>query len=200
MRTKISEFYHSTLGRFVECVGLFRLDIKKFNFEVDSTEERRYKFFIPKLGDIELLYQHVDNNKNQKVKERFEDGNYICFAYLDIEKNRIAYTRWVCFGAFYSAPFKRNMIFKKNECFTLDSYTLPDYRGLGLHRRMNVEMLQWLKKHTDYQYVYMVIKCFIPHLHKVVKDMGYIKIETKVYFKKGSLNQFFGIVRSKLIK
>ncbi len=196
----LSYYYHKILGRFVECAGLYRLDLSNFRNDMQISSNNDFEFYMPTKSDTKLLIQHYNyqSSRNAIIKTRYELGNYICFSYRDKRNGRLAYTRWLCLGKFYSDYLKKDLNFNKNETFTLDSFTHPDYRGLGLHRRMNVEMLQWLKKNTDYQFVFMVIKCFIPHLHKVVKDLGYVKTETKIYFKQGSIKQFLKNISKKV--
>jgi hypothetical protein len=122
------------------------------------------------------------------IQNRFETGNFICFAYKEKGTNRLAYARWLCTKQFFSEVLKKELLFAENEALTLDSFTHPDFRKLGLHRNMNILMLQWIKRHTSIQYVFLVIKCFIPHLTKYPQQLGYKSIESVFYYKTGSIS------------
>ena len=80
---------------------------------------------------------------------------------------------------------KKELHLKVDEIFTLNSYTHPKHRKKGLHREMNVRMLNYLMQNTAYKRVYMAIHCFFKHLTKIPKELGYKPIETRISFKKG---------------
>jgi hypothetical protein len=119
---------------------------------------------------------------------------------IENKTGSIAHTRWICLKEFYSDPLKENLVFSEKEVLTLDSYTHPDHRFKGLHKEMNIRMLNYLKNKTDIEIVYIIIRWFYPYLHKVVKDLGYKRIKTKIYYKKGSINNVFSKSFQKLTK
>jgi hypothetical protein len=136
--------------------------------------------------------------KIDRVMERFESGGYICFAFIDTKTNLIGYTRWICKHQFRSDTLGEMLKFKESEVLTLDSYTPPCYRGKGLHRAMNIEMLNWLKQETDFQAVYMVILAFLFHLSKIATALGYKRIYTRINYRKGSFGTNFRVLLGKL--
>ena len=91
--------------------------------------------------------------------------------------------RQICKKQYYSDLLRKELQFKENQALTLDSWTHPNYRGLGLHRNMNIQMLNWLKQNTAITEVYMLIKCFIPHLTKIPIQLGYQPIKTYFHLK-----------------
>lgn len=188
------------MGRFFECAKTYCLDLKNFRQNGNFEQVDHFEFSMPRQEQMPLfhkLYEGVQG-KIATIEDRFASGNYICFAYLDKTTNRIAYARWLCMQSYNSETLKKNMLFSDDEALTLDSYTHPYYRKLGLHRKMNIQMLHWIKQNTSICYVYMVIRCFIPHLSKYPRLLGYKPIERVIYYKKGSIKMFFTLLYKKL--
>lgn len=187
---------------FFEFVSYYKLDLSE-QPEYTTKRLKEFKFKILNESDLKSLTHFAQSRGESYInisKERLiNKENFICYAFIENHSNEIAYTRWVCKNEFYSEPLKRMLKFKTNEVLTLDSYTKPDFRGKGLHKEMNVVMLNHLKNQLQIDYVYMVIKWFFPYLVRIVEDLGYRKIESKIYYKKGSLNKYFRIIREKLI-
>lgn len=196
---KLSQTYYNTLGRFVDAASLYILDLEHYQILPCSINRDQYEFIVTDkyISGLDKHYEQV-KGKNNLAIQRFESGDYLCFAYRNRETQEIAYTRWICKNEFYSDVLQMQLIFKKDEALTLDSYTKPNYRGEYLHRDMNIEMLNWLKVNQEYHYVYMVIKCFIPYLTKYPKSLGYRRFKTNVHYKKGSFSNFYKLVILKL--
>lgn len=178
--------YHRFLSPHIECARLYRLDLTKYEVKINYAAFDNFVFEMPDVSCFEQLIEHYQNkaSKLQIISNRFSSGNYLCFAFRDTSSNKIAYTRWICKNSYYSETLRQELKFQENEVLTLDSWTHPDYRGLGLHRKMNIEMLNWLKQNTDTKTVFMIIKCFIPHLTKIPKELGYKPIKTHLHFTK----------------
>ena len=198
--SRLSSLYHLTLGRFTECSKLYCLNLSAYHNTQIPQLDRKYKFVLVSEDNITKLKEHYYQlpGKEKIVQTRFDSGNYICFAYEDTENAKIAYTRWLCKNEFYSDLLQMNFSFSNNEVLTLDSYTEPSYRKMGLHHAMNIEMLNWLKDNTETRYVFMIIKCFIPHLTKIPLELGYRPVKTRIYLKKDGLSDIIRLVRNKL--
>lgn len=177
--------YHRFVSPHIECARLYKLDLSKYLAKWATVNNTDFSFILPgkeAMSAFAEIYQQSEK-KMETIHNRFDSGNYTCFAYQDTSNGRLAYTRWVCKKNFYSDTLRRELTFKEDEVLTLDSWTHPDYRGLGLHRNMNIEMLNWLKENTQTKSVFMVIKCFIPHLTKIPMDLGYKPIQTYIHLK-----------------
>ena len=196
----LSSLYHKYIGRIIECARLYRLDLSLYRTRDVPLLHHHFKFFLPAVDNLEKLIERYGKTKGKAdlVQKRFASGNYTCYAYEDTEKAKIAYTRWVCKNVFYSDLLKMSFSFSENEVLTLDSYTEPSYRKMGLHHAMNIEMLNWLKDNTETRYVFMIIKCFIPHLTKIPLELGYRPVKTRIYLKKDGLSDIIRLVRNKL--
>lgn len=196
----LSGLYHKSIGRLLECVRLYRLNLTGYaKLDVPVISEG-FEFMLPDISNIEQLRVHYQAipGKIDRVIKRLESDDYRCFAYMESGNGQIAYTRWLCYREFFSAELRETLRFSDKEVLTLDSYTAPDYRHSGLHHAMNIAMLNWLKDNTGIQFVYMVIKCFIPHLTKIPLELGYRPISTKVYTKKGSFTELIKLVTGKI--
>lgn len=199
LANKLSKLYYNSLGRFIESASLYKLNLELYQPLERPKIGHQYDFLaVDKMNDLfEKLYEQSPG-KLDVVKHRFPSGDYICFAYVDKDSESIAYARWLCKGSFYSATLRKELVFGRDEALTLDSYTHPSYRGQGLHRAMNIQMLNWLKNNTDYRYIFMVIKSFLPHLTKYPIILGYRKQYTRVHFVKGSFRAVVGKIASKI--
>ncbi len=193
-------FYHNTVGLFFQAAKLYRIDLNHFDSKEELEQFNNFKFYMPVEKDLELFEKmnELIPGKLDIIKKRFESGNYYCFAYQDTTNNRLAYTRWLCKNTFYSEALRRQLDFRSDEAITLDSYTHPDYRYSGLHKNINIIMLQWLKANTPIRYVNMVILMFIPHLTKIPLELGYKSISHTFYYKKGSAIAFLNLLKNKI--
>jgi hypothetical protein len=196
----ITKLYYSSIGLFFQGAKLYRIDLNSFNYE-NVNKFNEFIFYMPTEADMVLFEKLYENlpGKLVSIKKIFESGNYLCFAYQDATNDRLAYTRWVCKKEYFSDAMQKQLNLKKDEALTLDSYTHPDYRFAGLHKNMNIQMLQWLKEKTQIRYVYMVILMFIPYLTKIPLELGYRPIESAFFYKKGSFTEFLTLIKRKVL-
>ncbi len=181
----LGAIYYRFLSNFIECARLYKLDLQLFTPPFTANVPKNFTFTIIGIESLGKLRTHYQDNEHRiKVaQERLNSGYYVCFGYIDTATGKIAYTRWICKHEFYSEVLGKRLTFVDNEVLTLDSWTSPEYRNMGLHKNMNLEMLLWLKQHTKVESVFMVIKCFNPHLTKVVRAFGYKPIKTVIRFR-----------------
>jgi GNAT superfamily N-acetyltransferase len=191
---KIKQIFIRQFFRLFNCVSLWATDIshrKVFRERI----LKGYSFMVLKTPEeIKLNMQKIMRNRLDKyrfvLEERIENGTYWCYAFIHKKTCIFACTRWTCLKKFYYQPMKKTINLDKHEIFTLDSFTHPDHRRKGLHKEMNKRMLNYLMKNTSYEKVYMAINCFLGHLIKVVKPLGYKRIKTKLSFNKESIQYF----------
>jgi len=160
----------------------------------EETGIKEFKFKVIKSPEIlnKLKIQIAQERGEQYVRlieSRINNGTYWCFLFEQEPTGDIAYTRWTCRDEYFSDSMNLSLTFNSDEIFTQNSYTHPKYRKLGLHREMNLKMLNYIKKNTEYSKVYMVIRCFLPHLVKIPRALGYIPVKTTVFYKSGSFSK-----------
>lgn len=185
---KLSPLLVKIFNRFFDCSSLWCVDIShKRKFPEKSIIGYTFQV-ITSTKDIDRMKNHLAQDRGKKyidiISQRIQNGTYYCYIFIHKPTHEIAYTRWSCTGRFYSEPLRKELVFRNDEIFTLNSYTHPQHRKKGLHREMNVRMLNYLMQNTDYNKVFMVINCFIKHLSKIPRELGYKPVETRIYIKK----------------
>ena len=181
----LDKIYHRFLSQYIEGATMYRLKLNYYSADIRLTDNNKFIFIMPDKNDFDKLSYLYQNNheKLNVVKNRLNSENYLCFSYMDNKNKVIVYSRWVCKKEYYSDVLRKKLKFKENQVLTLDSWTHPNYRGLGLHRNMNIMMLKWIKQNTDVTEVFMLIKFFIPHLTKIACQIGYKPIKRYFHLK-----------------
>jgi hypothetical protein len=196
------KFYFFTIERFFECAKLYKISLGNLAEEIPERQSNDFEFYLPDKRDIKL-FKKLLNTENEKKANRInsilDNKNYKCFAYRDKTTGDLIYTRWLCIKTYYSNVLQEELHFDTKEALTLDSYTHPDYRFKGLHFKMNIQMLKWVKDNTEIETVYMVIKCFLPHLTKIPLQLGYRPIKTFFHYKKGSIPFYLNLIQKKYL-
>ncbi len=173
---------------FVVTIDLYKINMENFK-EFDIEEDSNFDFCVlSDIGDIHTL-ENILQERGERfrlvVEERLSSGNYLAFIYKDKGSQQAAYYRWLTSSSFFHDRFLEEITLDKANVFTLDSYTSFGFRGQGLHKKMNMKMLNYCKKDLKCQSVSMVIfrgKAY-DHLHKTVKELGYKLEKSKTYFK-----------------
>ena len=186
--SKVNSFLLKVFNKIFNCSRLWLVNISpKKPFTV--TEINGYTFYvITSNRELEQrkhdLAQERGEDYIEIINKRIENGSYWCYLFIHDDTKQVAYTRWTCYNFFYSDPLKKELKFEDNEIFTLNSFTHPDHRMKGLHREVNIRMLNYLMFNTNYTRVYMIINCFLKHLTRIPLELGYKPVYTKLQFKK----------------
>ena len=175
--------------RFFELGSLIAVDLP----DAPYPEKEIPGFLFRPLGETDIpAVEALCRSRTGKYFESYRqkllspDKN-IGFAFIDAATQRIAYTRWVLLGHFFSDIIHLHKDLDKDEVLTLDSYTHPDFRFRGLHREANARMLNWLKRERGIRRVYAVERWFNPHIKKVTRSLGYRRKNIRLRYKQGSL-------------
>jgi hypothetical protein len=172
---------------------LVKVDLYKINIETYQTFDIKYftKFEFLMITDMDgfSLLDKILTERGlhfrEVVENRLQSGNYICFLYKNVNSNEAVYYRWLTNVSFFHGALRENLILDSDHAFTLDSYTSVQYRGLGLHKQMNKQMLNFCKNNLKLKSVRMVIyrgKAYL-HLHKTVQELGYELEKSKTYIR-----------------
>lgn len=179
---KLTNFFR----KFFVLIDLYRIDLDNCNRFKEGVFDNYSTIIINDISDMSKLQPIIKERGitfNNIVEERLLSGNFICFCFIDNSTGKPAYSRWLKTGSFFHDRYKKRIELKNNEAFTLDSYTLYEFRGKGLHKEMNKRMLNYCKENLRIMSVYMVIfrgKQY-RHLHMIVKDIGYILVQSNFY-------------------
>ncbi|NPD46734.1 hypothetical protein [Lentimicrobium sp. S6] len=169
-----------------------KVDLYKINltmWEYESIESKgRFEFIVSSNTKILKYFKTIVSERGEKylhlAEERLNSGDFICFGFLDKEEHDIAYLRWLKKKTFYSEVYKKTIFLGDKDAFTMDSYTPVKYRGLKLHKDTNSNMLNYIKKKFDLENIYIIIfnGRKYDHLHRTIKQLGYVKENTNSYF------------------
>lgn len=182
----IHKIYHRFLAGYIECARVYRISLADYSIISNFVNNDRFVFKILDNDDYEkCVYLYEGNQEKLKlIKNRLNSEKYLGFSYVNCESNAVVYCRWICRDNFYSEVIRKELQLDEFQVLTLDSWTHPKSRGLGLHRNMNIEMLNWLKENSPFTEVYMIIKCFLPHLTKIPKQLGYLSVSVHYNWKR----------------
>lgn len=113
-------------------ISIDEINEKLANFDLD-VKELSYSDFL--LGDKSVF----KNEKLDVIKKRLLVNSYK--AYGLIENNELIYSTWISYDNL-GLPIPTNLKLKPNEALLEDSYCHPNFRGNGLHSKMNVYRLK----------------------------------------------------------
>jgi len=183
---------------FLEKIDLYCIILNK-EYTESSLDGIQFKV-TDSLLDIQQL-QPLFNERGEKyheiVKARLGSGNFLCFSFVDTITGKPIYVRWLRTDTFIHDRYKKKITLGSDEAFTMDSYTLNNYRGKGFHAEMNKRMLNYCSNILKLKKVYMVIFSGdeFMHLHKTVKELGYVKIDSVTRLNTGFVRHFFSRIK-----
>lgn len=115
----------------------------------------------------------------KKAKERFKVGD-ICFgASLNGE---YVHLKWFAFNESYVGEINRKIRISSDSAYMYDSYTLPNYRGLGIYSIVMEKTIQHLSK-MGIKRVYALVRHNNLPMLRVKQKEGVRKIGTVTYTK-----------------
>ena len=137
------------------------------------------------LNDIYTGDQEVFNPKKiDLVKKRLSSDNSHGYGILD--QGRLIYSTWISTDKIvFKSPVYKIIQISPNQAILEDSYCHPDFRGQGLHSKMNLFRLKKIKEMGFTEAIAIVVKENKPALKTQIKSGFVIK-------KKLWLVNFFG--------
>lgn len=120
-------------------------------YDYSDVKELTYDDF--KLGDPAVFTPA----KMQLIKSRFEKGNY--WAYGILENNKLIYSTWISKNDInFSMNYTYSIRLYNNHAVLEDSYCHHNYRGRGLHSKMNLyRLLKMLSFGVNTAYAVVVL-------------------------------------------
>jgi ribosomal protein S18 acetylase RimI-like enzyme len=101
------------------------------NFEIRPRRKSQFECCRVHLADASGLLDASDPSRSLKqIEDRFRQGQ-ICFAARNAE-GRIVHTRWCAPNAVNIAELNLDIRPSPGEIYVYDSYTRPEFRGLGV--------------------------------------------------------------------
>lgn len=187
---------NKVINRIFYRLDLYLNDLEKLKvFEEKNIPEFLFHIINDKsdLSKLQLIIKERGEKYGNSIKERLDSDLFFCFCFIEKVTGRVAYVRWLRKGSFYHDRYKKIIQLSDDEAFTMDSYTCYEFRGKGLHKEMNKRILNYCKLVLKLKYIYLVIfnGSEYDHLHKIVKDIGYMRIDSNTYFNSSFLKSIF---------
>lgn len=195
---KIFEFYF-------KCFGYYKLSTNSFNAE---------NYYNLKLKDnrfkkIELESKHLILFQKKKlsdkylsiVAERLKDSSgFVGFAYIDKERNDLAYSCWINLSSgYFVTELNRRIDYGTQTALFEDDQVYEPYFRIGLHQSMMIERIQYCKKH-NIDDIFIVIHCRNTPALNTIKKFNFKRINlVPVYYRRGSFSYTLSKIRN-LIK
>ncbi|MEM2970473.1 MAG: hypothetical protein QXR63_06020 [Candidatus Bathyarchaeia archaeon] len=140
----------------------------KVNVNVDLVQKDEILEVIEKIRSFE-----------KNADKRLEMGHLCFVAKLNGEPVQIT---WFAFDEFYVGEIKRKIRVSRGSAYRYGSYTVPKFRGLGIHFQTTEKAYQYLSK-IGIKKVYSCVRHDNFPMLKAARKVGYKKIGTITYFK-----------------
>ncbi len=158
-------------------------EIKQKMQRYDYSDVKELTFDDFKLGDPAVF----TSAKMQLIKSRFENGKY--WAYGIVEKNKLIYSTWISKNDInFSTHYKYSIKLNYNQAVLEDSYCHYNYRGMGLHSKMNLYRLnKMVSLGVNIAYAVVVVnnqpalKTQLKSNFQIRKQISFLKIWGKQY-------------------
>lgn len=126
----------------------FELDVESFVPEYKNIDENfQFRQLTGGQDDMERLKVYAEYRKRGFLsdnvdylgisRERLEkEDEFTGLVLIDKRSDEIAYLRWIQFTSNYSEMMRYQVALDKDDAYLIDSYTVPKYRSMGLHKFM----------------------------------------------------------------
>ncbi|MEL4457173.1 hypothetical protein [Lutimonas vermicola] len=146
---------------------------KMKDFDYSDVKELNLEDF--KKGDP-TIFNEV---KLKLIEERFESGQY--WSYGVFSGSELIYSCWITtLEIGFRKKYNTSIPLLEDEGYLEDAYTHPDYRGKGLHSKMNLfRIMSLIKKGKSRNYV-LVLSENNPAMKSQLKS-GFVKVEKMTF-------------------
>lgn len=151
------------------------------NLSLDEITQKMSKYDYSNVKELNLDdFENGDSLvfndvKLDLIRERFESGQYWSFGIY--YETQLVYTCWITtLEIGFSKKYNTSMDLLEDEGYLVDAYTHPDFRGKGLHSKMNLfRIMSLMKKGRARNYV-VVQNENVPAIKSQLKS-GFIKVK-----------------------
>lgn len=122
---------------FTEILKLHYLKVKLDN-EVLKEQANNLDLNVKELSYNDFLLGfslEFNLKKLEIIKNRFKDNSYK--AYGIVLENKLIYSAWISLKKI-GLPIKSNIFLEESEGYLEDDFCHPDFRGKGIHTKMNI--------------------------------------------------------------
>jgi len=101
-----------------------------------------FEVLPPDIEEVEGRLAHVPFEHRSDIEQRIQHGDRCCVAEFN---EQIIYASWTAFGTCYSYALDREYELAKGETYLYSAYTLPKFRGYGIHPAVTCRRLRLLR-------------------------------------------------------
>jgi ribosomal protein S18 acetylase RimI-like enzyme len=140
LKVKRKLYYRQNIySRDISDGKIFQLAVLKDNFVIEKTNWNH--------KDLLVKYANENRSKNHFIKNlKFRLDNqerFIGFAAICLQKNKIAYLCWLDLEMLELNDANFTMELKSNQAYFFDDHCLPEFRRMGLHRKVFEKRLNY---------------------------------------------------------
>jgi hypothetical protein len=132
---------------------MFKIDIRKYHYlriKLDrnslKSQLKDFDLNVKELSYDDFLLGFKDEFYGKKleiIKNRFKDPTYKAFGLVD--NGILIYSAWISLSML-GLPIKSNIFLRPTEGYLEDDFCHPDFRGRGIHGKMNLFRLYKLSE------------------------------------------------------
>jgi hypothetical protein len=179
--------------RFFDCQNLFEVFIKRIN---ETIIDDRFRFIIlnqNKAFYLDDLIEFRGAEYAKKARKRLnEPSKYTCLAIVN-EEDRLCYSCWIKNFSFYEDKLNLKINLKKDQVYFFDDFTIPKFRGKGLHKYMMIKRINYTFENGGTSAL-ITIQCFNAPALKVKNQLKFRLVKRKKKYKSGSFSRYLKIL------
>jgi ribosomal protein S18 acetylase RimI-like enzyme len=134
----------------------------------------RFEVLPPDLLELEKRLVDIPDVHKSDLKRRVAYGHICCIAEYE---GQVIFTSWIATRRCYSYLLDREIELGNDEAYLYSAYTLPEFRGQGVHPSATTRRLQYLKEH-GYTKAFAFIEPNNNAAQRMPAKLGYKKIGT----------------------
>jgi len=125
---------------------------------------------LPSNGsEIEAHLAHLPVEHRPDIERRIQRGDLCCVGKCN---EQIIYASWMAFRTCYSYALDREYELAPGAVYTYGAYTLPAFRGRGIHPAGTCYRLQLLKEWGYKRDI--IFLAYFPHISNRIESKGYL--------------------------
>lgn len=153
--------------------------------DIQSIENKMLKYNYVDVKEINLCdfekSNYFNSDKLKLYQNRFDSGHYSCFGIFS--NDELIYSTWISWKNMnFPTFFNKTDVLNENEALLEDSFCHPNYRGKGLHSKMNLFRLKIIHQHAKEFALALVLKENTPAM-KVQQKSGFILYKKITFLK-----------------
>lgn len=102
-----------------------------------------FEILPPDIEEVEARLAHIPAEHRPDIERRIHNGELCAVAK---HNGQIIYVSWIAFGTCYAHILDREYELAEDEAYLYSVYTLPKFRGNGIHPAASCHRLQLLKE------------------------------------------------------